>query len=68
MITADTLEKVAAVKVDLGTVQDKLDKLVLIEQGNWQPGNGEKPHRMRELQKLSNQVEAISAELEQLWS
>jgi hypothetical protein len=70
MINAKTLAQVHEAQKHLQTARRIMETLVDVElkESEWQPGLGEKPHRVRELQSLANVSDGIIVSLDKLWS
>ena len=70
MITTATLDKVATAIDQIVAARRTVEELIdiVLEDTGWQPGNGEKPHRLRELQQATNDLTALTVDLATLWS
>lgn len=70
MIEAKTLEKVQRICTQMGDTRSQIENLAekeLADKG-WIPGHGEKPHRLREMERMMRELDKMVIDLDKLWS
>lgn len=68
MIDTKTLEKVSKLQHHLQEARRITDDLYDIEGNEWQPGMGEKPHRMKIMQELRNDLIDALEDVDRIYS